>query len=967
MALSPLLAASVAIVPGIHAWWTGRTLIARTADPAFPELLLARSQRLIAVGATAGAIIIVLAAAHWHWTMPLLLLGILTGTFGFRRALYGETWGLADYLRYTILGVIGGAGFWVLLGFGPRIVVSLATGWTPDHAVAGAAGFAAVLAGILFTWERHFPRVWLALHRATPLQRPDLQSRLDDIVQRAGVRPPTVFRYGARGAYVMNAVALPSAREPGVAFGDTLLELLDGDEIAAVFAHEIAHLEQFDAPLLRRLRFITWALLFGMMMVPVALMGLLPAYAGLAALLWNLLVFGVLFHRLSRSQANEAASDRRSAALMGDPEPMVRALTKLHHYSKLPRRWPYDFERSATHPSLARRIQSLRAESSTVVSGPFEPTVLRSTQAGVYIVLDATRLYWFDGVTEAAGSGDASGPAGKDGDAGRPTLASLRERAASYHATTYADLAELRVGVAGFGRSIQTRDRAGRTSSIALHPEDVAAAQRALDLLDGQLATGVRRNWSSGARKVAALSAIVLIASMNFGWMWIMLLAVLAAPRAWSLAAMGTLMVSGAAMVALVGAGPVAPFWWVGGTLAMVTGAVACVMAWRWAASADSLRRRRLSEVCLASVAALLVAGAQAHGGRAIGLEWTSPPGVTEIIGRLSAEGSGYRVLLSPEGTHVAIQTVDPSMRSNRYDGEDGYDGVFWRFTIGEVGDTSVAAPRIISAFDVAFLDDRRVLALRASESSADSLMLSAESVASDSAAAWRRALPPLAAPTLSVDRRTGRWTVFGYDRDAGDVVFVSGFVGADSVPLARDSLTSLGGRPLFFSPDGAVVYATLNASGGMGRMVLAGLGVLPYRWEIWRSAHGARARLGTVPGKPECAADNDGALLCVVTGPKGVSLWRIDEQRTLLSLGVLPREFDVWRAGMNNHLLGGVPHGGSVAVIDVGAGRGVRLALADSSPTINGFMIDGASGPGVVATLMTENNRSEVTLYRVR
>src|SRR5688572_16195371 len=48
MALSPLLAASVAVVPGIHAWWTGRTLIARTADPAFPELLLARSQKLVA-------------------------------------------------------------------------------------------------------------------------------------------------------------------------------------------------------------------------------------------------------------------------------------------------------------------------------------------------------------------------------------------------------------------------------------------------------------------------------------------------------------------------------------------------------------------------------------------------------------------------------------------------------------------------------------------------------------------------------------------------------------------------------------------------------------------------------------------------------------------------------------------------------------------------------------------------------
>src|SRR5688500_4224409 len=234
----------------------------------------------------------------------------------------------------------------------------------------------------------------------------------------------------------------------------------------------------------------------------------------------------------------------------------------------------------------------------------------------------------------------------------------------------------------------------------------------------------------------------------------------------------------------------------------------------------------------------------------------------------------------------------------------------------------------------MAFLDDRRVLTLRALESSGDSMVVSAESATSDSAATWRRTLPSLAAPELSLDRRTGRWTVFGYDRNAGDVVFVSGFVGADSVPITRDSLASLGGRPLFFAPDGAVVYATMNASGGMGRMVLVGVGILPFRWEIWRSAHGARERLGTVPGKPECTADDDGALLCVVTGPKGVSLWRIDDQRTLRSLGVLPPEFALWRAGANHQLLGGVPGGGSAALIDISAGGAVRLALAHSSPT---------------------------------
>jgi len=45
---------------------------------------------------------------------------------------------------------------------------------------------------------------------------------------------------------VVNAFALASVLTPGVAFTGALAKALDPDEQAAVFAHEVAHLEYFN-------------------------------------------------------------------------------------------------------------------------------------------------------------------------------------------------------------------------------------------------------------------------------------------------------------------------------------------------------------------------------------------------------------------------------------------------------------------------------------------------------------------------------------------------------------------------------------------------------------------------------------------------------------------------------------------------------------------------------------------------
>ena len=89
--LGPVFASLIAIAPGAYSWWTGRSLVGRTDDPALPELLMARQQRLVPVMATALAILIVTAGHHLWWSLLLLAVALLSGGYPLRRTLLGET------------------------------------------------------------------------------------------------------------------------------------------------------------------------------------------------------------------------------------------------------------------------------------------------------------------------------------------------------------------------------------------------------------------------------------------------------------------------------------------------------------------------------------------------------------------------------------------------------------------------------------------------------------------------------------------------------------------------------------------------------------------------------------------------------------------------------------------------------------------------------------------------------------
>ena len=1028
------LAALLALTPGIYAWWTGRALLKRLDDPAFPELLLARGQRRIHVAVAVAVVSPVIPGGYGFWSLLLIAFAAFVGGFPFRRALYGESWSLAAYVGHSVLSFVGAAGFWFALAFSPFLVFALVEGWTPGSSpVQGALIVGAIVAIALVIWELAHPQFFLSLHRASPLQRSDLKPRFDDIVARSAVanQPPQVFRYGFRGAYMMNAFALPSLRQPRVAFGDSLLELLTADEIVAVFAHEVSHLEHYNRRRMARIRFITYLLILGGTALPAAIYATAPALTWIVKLAWPVIVLTLLALRVSKSQAHETESDLRAGALTGDPEAMVRALTKLHHYSRMPRRWPYDFERAASHPSLARRIQALRTQGTAAATSEkpklAAPIVLRSTEPGAYAVLDDGRAYWFDGVPTTATA---------------PSLNELRELAASYRAVAYADLSELRVAVVrGGGRALLTRDSSGRTWSMPIREEDVAAAQQALDVLDVRLGNHPREDWPMNARAAATLLALTLVGAGDFGWTWLPILLTLVRPSAGALAAMGSMVIGRvlfSALAGTLGASALGTSWaavWLIVTAMLGVGAWSCRIAWRWtrgdhkpiqrsfalvalatilvllvgalamsryagtpairspfvastelgtalalvllgvgvglATYRDNLRRRSGAAV---AVLALVLAGVNVGGSGLLtarsAITWTSAK--ADVAGRMAVSGGGaYRLHLSPTGQYFAVQRPGP--RPARYaDSGDDEAVSLWRFTLGTVG----GGQRATEAFDLAFVDDAHILVLRPTPTSGDSLDLSVERVAvGDSTATWRRTIPAYFAPTLMLDRVTGTWRVNGYDTEGSAFVTSVGRIGSDSVSTTRLTQGLVGGRPLHTYRDGTSLIATLHGTFGWGRMMLSMFGFYPYRWDIWHVANGVRRSVGDVPGLPECgaASNQDDTAVCVVQGRSGMTLWSISRDSTgATPLGTLATDADRWDIGANGRVAAISRDGDMLALVDATTRRGTRISLGGvqlqgTTAPSLTFTTDVAVASDIVATLVVREGKSEVILYRLK
>lgn len=218
---------------------------------------------------------------------------------------------------------------------------------------------------------------------------PSLYSRLDGLAAQMDVDPPRLL---VAELSLPNALALGSARNGAVVVDRALFRLLSDDELMAILAHELAHLESRDS-LIQTLAYSTMRTVVGFLTF--ALLPVLLFLTGLArAVAWIrghpgrwsestlgqfrrfihdgvaivFLVFTLLIRAHSRRR--EFAADDRAAEVTGTPLALASALSKINRISDpnwdllTPLYTQGDEESSfgrifSTHPATEDRVERL--------------------------------------------------------------------------------------------------------------------------------------------------------------------------------------------------------------------------------------------------------------------------------------------------------------------------------------------------------------------------------------------------------------------------------------------------------------------------------------------------------------------------------------------------------------------------------------------------------------------------------
>lgn len=231
----------------------------------------------------------------------------------------------------------------------------------------------------------------LASLESHPLPRgraPELHRRLDRLVDGMALTRPALMVANLGAA---NALSIGGPRTGAIVVDRRLIRLLTVDELEAILAHELAHLESHDALIntlaltavrtlagLVALAFVPFLLLLAGVERSAGWFAGRPGYRiGLAdlfratiflgiALLLSVLTLGFLAYARER----EFAADRRAAELTGNPAALARALVKIDRANRPRRgllRLLYTHEHRhedehrllSTHPPLEERIDRL--------------------------------------------------------------------------------------------------------------------------------------------------------------------------------------------------------------------------------------------------------------------------------------------------------------------------------------------------------------------------------------------------------------------------------------------------------------------------------------------------------------------------------------------------------------------------------------------------------------------------------
>lgn len=212
--------------------------------------------------------------------------------------------------------------------------------------------------------------VLMKAYGATPLpyaRAPELNQILQVLSQRAKLQQPPTLYYVPVGT--MNAFATGSPHSAAIGLSHGLLQRLNLEEVAGVLAHEISHIRYNDTRVMalaetlgnitRTLSLIgQFTLLFSL---PMVIMGVIEiSFLPLLLLIVAPTLSALI--QLAISRRREYHADMSSAELLGTPEPLIKALTKLDQQNSY---WERFYRASSdnsllrTHPKTEERIKQL--------------------------------------------------------------------------------------------------------------------------------------------------------------------------------------------------------------------------------------------------------------------------------------------------------------------------------------------------------------------------------------------------------------------------------------------------------------------------------------------------------------------------------------------------------------------------------------------------------------------------------
>jgi Zn-dependent protease with chaperone function len=968
-----LLAFAIALVPAALTWWWGRALVRLADDPALAERLLANRRRTGPAAVFTAAMLVVGWPSSAWWTLPLMIVARGAATYPLRKALYGETWSIARYLWFWTRLIFGVYGFWVAL---PSLPFLAEGAGSFDWIVATA--IAAPLA-VLTTRQGRVIRVVLG---ARTLDDPSLLARFAPMVEACKLRKVAFERVDLHGGAISNALALPSTTDPAVLFTDTLLAHLDPDEVTAICAHELAHLEHFNEARLRLLNRITYGL--------IALAWMASPLARFAGVTWSGLPFLtvtaglvlVLGWRARDRQRNETASDLRAVELSGHPEALVTALTKGYTFNRIPRRVAPQAERHATHPSLARRIRAIRVAGGLTPAPLGDAASFAATKGLAAVTFQADRLQWAEGD-------------------------------AAVHSLNYAYLSEMRLKAPPSGPpTLVIVERSGRRWELPLAASDAARAQAVLDVVDGRLAepAPAPRVWP---RVVRALAGFGVVSAMMAGQFAVALAALIAVaqPESPLLAGAGVAAVTASAVLFRDRASGI-----VAGVAAVLAMAGALLLVAAWANRRDELTKRTPAAIAiLGALAALGVAAVVVGGLAPVDLYQSSRsfPGAAVLLFATAGALAGWRVpatrpaavvlacaatalaatgsttflnlfgrdpflvradafairtvnarpsteftvpfviselRLSPSGGHVAVTS---------YQDTDDDEVAPAAFRVGPAGGSLTR----LAAQDVTFVDEDHLLALV--KLNAEDAVVRLFALGATPSLAWEQRVHELQGAHLTFKPRTRTWRVMGWDRGL-NLVRIEGTIGtpgADEMKWPSQDARGGWAESMTSSGNDALVVRTQFDIGMLGRG-----GFLRWGWLLMPQPQmhivtlgPARTTVAVSRLGAQCAAValDDERLICTMFDGSVTRVAALDPTGRVTPIGSLPGRFVGYERTGAGWLTGWADT--SPIAVRIATKEAVRIKSVPGSPVVRL-----AAADGVVATIGYIRGGATVRVYPV-